>query len=93
MPSTSRLPCPGPLRSSGMTGCGPWTQGAPLHPCPFPGCRHKIHRFMCRQHWYMTAKSARDQIWRSWDSGRGEVAPRLTILAVASAASTFLAAS
>ncbi len=93
MPSTSRFSRPGPLRSSGMTGCGPWTQCAPLHPCPFPGCRRKIHRFMCRQHWCMIAKSARDQVWRSWNSGRGEVTPRLTILAVASAASTFLAAS
>jgi hypothetical protein len=75
MPRTTRLPHPSPLRSQGMTGRGPWTRAAALHPCPFPGCRRKIHRFMCAQHWYTTAKSARDQIWRSWDSGRAEVTP------------------
>lgn len=93
MPSTARLLCPGHVSGPGLTGRGPWADGAVLHPCPFPGCRRKIHRFMCKQHWYMIAKSARDQIWRCWDSGRGEVTPRLTVLAVASAASTFLAAS
>lgn len=87
MPANSRL------LGCGMTGNGPWTEGAPLHPCPFPGCRQKIHRFMCRQHWYMIAKAARDQIWRSWDGGREEVTPRLAILAVTSAVTTFLAGS
>ena len=93
MPGSARLLHPGFVRGPGLTGRGPWADGAPLHRCPFPCCRQKIHRFMCKQHWYMIAKPARDQIWRSWDGGRGEITARLTILAIASAASTFLAAS
>lgn len=88
MPSTARLLRPGYPHGYGITGCGPWAEGAPLHQCPHPDCRQMVHRFMCRQHWRMVAKAARDQIWRSWDGGRGGTDARLAALDVVLAEST-----
>jgi hypothetical protein len=74
-----------------MIGRGPWSDDGQLHGCPVPGCPEKIHRFMCRGHWNATAKTARDQLWRSWDCGRGHISPELAVLAIASASSLSLA--
>ena len=68
-----------------MIGKGPFDRPARLHRCPVPGCRQQVEAFMCRKHWKATAKSLRDQLWRSWDSGRGQVGHQLQTLAVLSA--------
>jgi hypothetical protein len=41
--------------------------------CPVPGCRVQIDqtRLMCRRDWYRVPKRLRDQVWRTWRSGKG----------------------
>lgn len=40
--------------------------------CPVPGCDERIdrERLMCRRDWYRVPKRLRDQVWRTWRSGR-----------------------
>jgi hypothetical protein len=68
-----------------MIGRGPWEQQAHLHRCPVPGCEAMINRLLCARHWNRCPRSLRDQLWRSWDSGRGQVGLQLQALAVLSA--------
>lgn len=57
-------------------GRGPGGQptGLPLPAgrCPVPGCGDEIDRtrLMCRHDWYQVPKRLRDQVWRTWRSGR-----------------------
>jgi hypothetical protein len=57
-------------------GRGPGGQptGLPLPAgrCPVPGCGDQIDqtRLMCRRDWYQVPKPLRDQVWRTWRSGR-----------------------
>jgi hypothetical protein len=41
--------------------------------CPIPRCTCQIDpsRLMCREHWYMVPKAARDLVWFTWRSGQG----------------------
>ncbi len=58
-------------------GRGPGGQptGLPLPACfcPVPGCGVQIDqtRLMCRRDWYRVPKRLRDQVWRTWRSGKG----------------------
>ena len=41
--------------------------------CQVPSCNEQIDpsRLMCRHHWYRVPKQLRDQVWATWQSGRG----------------------
>ena len=58
-------------------GRGPGAQqtGLPLSAglCVVPGCGDQIDptRLMCRRDWYYVPKRLRDEVWRTWRSGRG----------------------
>jgi hypothetical protein len=41
--------------------------------CHVPHCNEQIDpsRLMCRRHWYRVPKQLRDQVWATWQSGRG----------------------
>jgi hypothetical protein len=45
----------------------------PAGHCQVPGCDEQIDpsRLMCRGHWYRVPKQLRDQVWATWQSGRG----------------------
>ncbi len=45
----------------------------PVGHCQVPRCREQIDpsRLMCRRHWYRVPKQQRDQVWATWQSGRG----------------------
>ena len=57
-------------------GRGPGGQPAGLElsagRCPVPGCAEQIDQthLMCRRDWYRVPKRQRDQVWRTWRSGR-----------------------
>lgn len=57
-------------------GRGPGGQPTGLAPrfgrCPVPGCEERVDptRLMCRQDWYHVPRRLRDQVWRTWRSGR-----------------------
>lgn len=45
----------------------------PVGHCRVPRCNEQIDpsRLMCRRHWYRVPKPLRDQVWATWQSGRG----------------------
>ncbi len=57
-------------------GRGPGSQPTglplPIGRCAVPGCHDQIDRthLMCRRDWYRVPKPFRDQVWRTWRSGR-----------------------
>lgn len=64
----SALPC-GPGRGPGGHATG-WP--LPIGVCAVPGCGDQIDttRLMCRRDWYQVPKRLRDEVWRTWRSGR-----------------------
>jgi hypothetical protein len=75
------------------TGRGPGPQQVSLHApgrCPVPECNQPIDpsRLMCAADWYRVPKRFRDQVWATWESGRGvDSAEHRAIVALAIATS------
>ena len=53
-------------------GGQPMSLRLPVGRCPVAGCGERIDqsRLMCRYDWYRVPTRLRDQVWRTWSSGR-----------------------
>ena len=78
MPPDSRAPA-SDTRTPGGRGPAdnPKTR---LHKCPRDGCDEQIRadRLMCLADWAAVPKPLKDDVWRTWNRGRGAGTPQHT---------------
>lgn len=65
-----------------------------LHPCPVRHCTGQLGPsvFICHDQWQMVPKPLRDEVWATWDRGRGKDSDEFRAAVRAAAESVVLSA-